>query len=450
MNKKYYTILILAIQIAAGFIYGYVREENADRIREPRLVGDTEDYFHNAGLPVFSLEFWTDARPPITALLWKFAGSDPEAIFKLQLFFSIASWIALAFAAAHALKTGWLKPLIFIVTLAFSVSRDVFMWDPFMGSESISLSFMALFLAAAVWLFAGWATYKAALLVILAFFFAFTRDTNAYLLLMIAGLISVVFAFSIHRHKAWMVGGAFLLIFLASSQLSLLGLRPYRAILMNTSLRIFPSEIYTEYFRQHGMPVDDRLVRMARNMQPGETFAVNMALMFDQDQEEFRQWALGPGPREYVRFLWFYKAETFQNVFLETPEESFYPDVYYYTATGYRPIIANDRIAEFLYPTRFGLIFFFAVNLIAAFVAAFAWRDGRALWLIPVLMILLSYPQAVLVWAADVNDVARHSIPHNVLMRLGFWFLIFFVADFLLTDLPARMPFLQRLRNPTA
>lgn len=85
MNKKYYTILILAIQIAAGFIYGYVREENADRIREPRLVGDTEDYFHNAGLPVFSLEFWTDARPPITALLWKFAGSDPEAIFKLQL-----------------------------------------------------------------------------------------------------------------------------------------------------------------------------------------------------------------------------------------------------------------------------------------------------------------------------------------------------------------------------
>ncbi|MCK6583112.1 MAG: hypothetical protein L6Q49_08450 [Anaerolineales bacterium] len=318
MNKKYYTILILAIQIAAGFIYGYVREENADRIREPRLVGDTEDYFHNAGLPVFSLEFWTDARPPITALLWKFAGSDPEAIFKLQLFFSIASWIALAFAAAHALKTGWLKPLIFIVTLAFSLSRDVFMWDPFMGSESISLSFMALFLAAAIWLFAGWATYKAALLVILAFFFAFTRDTNAYLLLMIAGLISVVFAFSIHRHKAWMVGGAFLLIFLASSQLSLLGLRPYRAILMNTSLRIFPSEIYTEYFRQHGMPVDDRLVRMARNMQPGETFAVNMALMFDQDQEEFRQWALGPGPREYVRFLWFYKAETFQNVFLET------------------------------------------------------------------------------------------------------------------------------------
>jgi hypothetical protein len=365
------------------------------------------------------------------------------------LYFSIASWIALAFASARASKNGWLKALIFIVTLAFSLSRDIFMWDPFMGSESISLSVMALFLAAALWLMSGWTTYKAVLLAVTAFFFAFSRDTNAYLLLMIAGIIAVVFAFTPHRYKAWAVGAVFALIFLASSQLSLMGLRPYRAILMNTSLRIYPSEVYTEYFRQHGMPVDDRLVQMARNPEPGETFAVNMALMFDEDQEKFRQWALGPGPREYVRFLWFYKAETFQNVFLETPEESFYPDVYYYTATGYRPIIANDRIAEILYPTRFGLIFFFAVNLAAAFVAALAWRDRRALWLVPVSMILLSYPQAVLVWAADVNDVARHSVPHNVLMRLGFWFLIFFVADSLLADLPARMPFLQRRRNPT-
>jgi hypothetical protein len=153
------------------------------------------------------------------------------------------------------------------------------------------------------------------------------------------------------------------------------------------------------------------------------------------------------GSSEYVKFLWFYKADTFQKVFTETAGPSFYPDVYYYTATGYKPILKDARISELLYPTRFGLVFFFAANIVAAFIAAFAWRDRRVLWLLPLLMILFTYPQAVLVWAADVNDVARHSIPHNVLLRLGTWMLAFFVLDSLFEDLSERSTFFRRLRS---
>jgi hypothetical protein len=416
-------------------------------VKEPRIFGDTGDYFHDAGLPVFSREFWTDARPPITALVWKLVNSDPQGIFQIQLYFSILSWAVLAFAAASAVESPLLKPFGFALVLAFSLSRDVFMWDPFLGSESVALSLTALFLAAAIWLLTEWQTYKAILLIFISLLMVLTRDTYAYLLLMIAIINIPVFWFTAQRRHALSVSLAFLVIFILSSQLAEAGLRPYRAVLMNTALRIYPSDTYTDYFRTHGMPVDDRLVEMSRNIEPGKKFAVNIALTFDEDQEAYRQWALEHGNAAYVRFLWFFKADTFQKVFTETAGQSFFPDVFYYTATGYRPIIQDARIAEILYPTRFGLFFFFAANMIAAFCAAIAWREGKVLWYIPLLMILLCYPQAVLVWAADVNDIARHSISHNVLLRLGLWLLIFFVLDFVLERMAARFSNVGWLKN---
>lgn len=444
MSKRIFSTLLIIFQLAAFAYFAWLRIDNADIVHEPRSFGDTNDYFHNASLPVFSRDFWIDARPPVTALFWKLVDSDPEKIFTLQLYFSIVCWGILAFISAGTVKNILLKPALFVLVLAFTLSRDIYMWDPFLGSESIGLSLTALFLAASLSLLTKWNGWVAGAVVFLALLIVFTRDTYAYLLLMIAAVVFVVFWFSSYRWHAAGVSLAFVLIFLFSSQLATVALRPFRAILMNTALRVFPSEEYTEYFRHHGMPIDDRLVQIARNPEPGKKFTVNIAFTFDEDQEEFRQWAMGPGRVEYVKFLWFYKAQTFQNVFTETPGQSFYPDVYYYTATGYRPIIKDARISELLYPTRFGLVFFFAANLFAAFIASLAWRDKKSLWLAPVLMILLSYPQAVLIWAADANDISRHSIAFNILLRLGVWMLIFFVADSLLADLPARMKFLKR------
>ncbi len=446
--QKIKHITLLLIQICAIGYFAWLRIDNARDVREPRSFGDTGDYFRNAESPIFSKEFWTDARPPVTALFWKLVDADPEKIFDLHLYFSIVAWSILAFALAYSVKSYLLKPFAFVFVLAFSLSRDIYMWDPFLGSESIALSLTALFLAAAIWLLVEWKPYKAAAVIFTALLMVLTRDTYAYLFLMIAIIILPVFWFSKHRVNAVAISFAFFVIFVMSSQLAVLGLRPFRAILMNTSLRIYPSETYTEYFRQHGMPVDDRLVAMARDIQPGEKFAVNIALTFDEDQEDFRQWALDEGSSEYVKFLWFYKANTFQEVFTKTPGPSFYPDVYYYTATGYKPIVEDARISELLYPTRFGLVFFFAANIIAAFIAAFAWLDKKYLWLLPLILILLTYPQAVLVWAADVNDIARHSISHNVLLRFGVWMLIFYILDSLLLNISTRLPFFKRTEFP--
>lgn len=446
--KKTYALAFLLFQIFAVTYYGYLRIHNAERVKQPRSFGDTGEYLHNANLPILSREFWTDLRAPGTALLWKTVNSDPERIFQLQLYLSICAWALLAYCASQALKSNWLKPLLFSLILAFSLSRDIFMWDPFLGSESIALSFMALFLAASIWLIQEWKTYKLVFILFFAVGMVLTRDTFAYLLLMVALINLPVFWRSPYRSKALALSFAFVVIFAFSSQLAELGLRPYRAILMNTALRIYPSNEYTDYFRQHGMPISERLVEMSRNPEAGQKFAVNIALTFDDDQAAYRQWAKASGHAEYLKFLWFFKADTFQKVFTETAGQSFFPDVFYYTATGYRPIIKDARLAEILYPTRFGLFFFFIANLLAAFFVPIFWRKREINGYIPLLMILLAYPQAVLVWAADPNDIARHSIAHNVLMRLGVWLLLFFVLDFLLPSLSAQLTFGNRTKNP--
>jgi hypothetical protein len=438
MSKRIFNIVLIVFQLTAFSYYAWLRIHNANLVREPRTFGDTNAYHANADLPIFSREFWTHERPPLTALFWKAAGNQPERIFGLQLYFSILAWGILAVAAASVVQSQALKPFAYSIVLAFSLSRDVFMWDPFLGSESISLSLAALFSAASLWLLLEWDWRKAALVVFIALLLVLTRDTYAYFLLMVAAAALPVFWFSAYRWQAVGISAAFVLLYLFSAWISVLGMRPFRAVLMNTALRIYPSEAYTAYFREHGMPVDDELAQLARNPQPGKKFSVYAALLLDADQEEYRRWALASGSSEYVKFLWFYKSDTFQKAFLETPGPSFYPDVYYYTATGYRPIIKDQRVSEILYPTRFGLLFFFAANLFAAFVSALAWRDRKALWFAPLLMILLTYPQAALVWAADANDIPRHAIAYNVLLRLGVWLLLFFILDATLLDLRSK------------
>lgn len=444
MSKKIFNIAWIVFQIAVFSWYAWLRIHNANLVREPRVFGDTDAYFRNAELSVISVEFWTHERPPMTALLWKIAGSQPESIFAMQLGLSLLAWGILAVAAACVMQAKILKPLTYALVLAFSLSRDIYSWDPFLGSESISLSFMALFIACALWLLSGWDWRKAALLLFLALLLALTRDTFAYFLLMTAAIIIPIFWLSAYRWQAVAVAAAFVLIYLLGAKISVLGQRPYRAVLMNTALRVYPSEEYTAYFRERGMPVDERLTALARDPQPGKKFVVYAALLNDADQADYRHWVETYGTAEYVRFLWFYKSDTLQKVFLETPGPSFYPDTYYYTATGYRPIIKDQRMTEILYPTRFGLVFFFAMNLFAAFISALAWRDRKALLLAPLLMILLTYPQATLTWAADANDIARHSIAHNVSLRLGGWLLIFFVADWALGELPERWRWLRQ------
>ena len=434
--------LLYGLFLVLFVLYTWLRIENGQFIREPRAgFGDTNDYFQIASLSIFSPSFWLSVKPPVIPIILKFLGENPKTISTFQLWFSIISWGLLSFVVASALQFDFLKPFAFSIILAFSMSEEIIMWDYLILSDSIALSLLALFFAVSLWTLLKWKGEKAALLIFLAMLMAFARDTFAYVLLMMAGILFIVFFVSNFKRQFLFVSVVFAIIFLASNALASAGYHWYSPLLNTIGMRILPNPEYLTYFEARGMPVNDAL--MERSGQPHHADSVAMA--FDERLESFRIWVRENGHREYIRFLWFYKADTIQNVFNDR-ELIFSPDLYFYTATRFRPIIQNSRLDELLYPNRYGFILFLVANLSAALFSAVAYYEKKTTWMLPIVLILLTYPQAVLIWNADSSDIARHSMYHNVMLRLGVWILVFFVLDFFVEKLKYNyQPFMERI-----
>ena len=395
---------------------GYIllRVRHIMKIREPRQFYDTVEFMEIASRPVTSPTFWAGIKPPVTALLFKLCDSDPVRIMFAQAWISIIAWGVLALVLALIVRNFWLKPVVFVTVLSFSLVQNVILWDSLVISESISISLMAIFLAAAFWLLEKWEWYRFALLAVSAFLLANTRDTYAYFLLMAGVLVLILLFFSTQRIRILLVSGLFFALFLMVSVLSAVGMRYVVPFLMTTGMRILPNEEYVAYFEKRGMPITPALMERS-----GKPIQADENMLFDPDLEDYRQWVVDNGRSEYLRFLWFFKADTLQNP-IRDAEWVLNPDLYYYAATGYRPIISSMRLNELLYSFRFGLAMSLFANLLAAALVIPAIQQRNPLWMIPIGLILLSYPQAVLVWNADAKEIARHSVSHVLMLRLGF------------------------------
>ena len=426
MRKSVYELWFLSFFMATSYAcYIWLRVQHILKISEPRIFYDTSEYFEVGSHSLTSSLFWIAKRPPLVPLFFKLLGMDPARIVTVQLWISILAWGILALVLVLVMHTFWLKPLTFMLILLFSLVQNVIMWDALILGDSLALSLLALFLASSLWLLAEWQTYRFILLVISSILLALVRDTYAYFLLMAgAGLLTFIF-FTRQRRRVLMVSGLFFSLFLAVNMLAAMGMRWYLPLLMTVGLRILPNPEYVAYFEAHGMPVSDLV--MERAGKPIQ--ADNVALLYDPVLEKFRLWVKENGRSEFIKFLWFFKADSLQNPIREV-DLVFNPDVYYYAATGFRPILRDVRLNELLYPTRFGILASFLANIIAAIMLYPAFRYRNHLWTVPLMLILLSYPQAVLIWNADANDIARHSVYHVIMLRLGFWLLILFGLDF--------------------
>src|SRR3990172_10568173 len=151
-------------------------------------TADTPAYLRVSGEALLSKEFWSNARPPVFPLLLKYYAADVIKVAAFQTAFSIFAWGMFALSLAYSLN-GILRPVAFALVLALSLDRHIAGWDLVLLTESLSISLMALFLAAWLWLLRSWSWGKVAVLSLVALPWAFARDTNGWILLMIASLI---------------------------------------------------------------------------------------------------------------------------------------------------------------------------------------------------------------------------------------------------------------------
>jgi hypothetical protein len=418
-------ISLLTFYFAAFLLYAAVRIISFQSIEEPRLWPDSRVYLKIASEPLWSSSFWAGGRPWTTPLVYKVLRNDLPSIARFQLGLSILCWGLLALAVARAVRSPWIKPIAFGMILLFSLSAEVIMWDGVILSDSISISLMALLIAGGLWLLEGWGWFKAAAVALVAFTWAFARDTNAWILLMIAGALSVGATVRVIQGRYLLLAAAFAVIFAVNDVTANRANRWEVAFMNIVGLRILPSPEPTAYFAARGMPVTPALMERKNK----KTWTDNWAFARDPALQSFRDWMYERGKSTYMRFLLSHPAFTIQEP-LRHPEELLASELRNYAPVKFSAIL-KGVLAEAIYPKKWALLWIWAAVLaVGLAVGLRLWTFNPAV-VIALLLIVLAYPNAALQWHGDPNEIDRHGLQAGMHLRLGIWLLLIFAADML-------------------
>ncbi|MGE5777284.1 MAG: hypothetical protein ACM33V_13750 [Chloroflexota bacterium] len=215
LPKPTLVYILLAFILAA---YAGMRILNlAQAVQKVKSTADTISYVRISQEPVLDADFFAGSRPFVFPLLLKLFGDNAEAVAWTQGIFSILSWSLLAVSLAYSLHTPILRLAAFVFILVFSLYRYIIGWDSVLLTESLSLSLMALFLASWFWLIRQWHWERAAFVMVVALFWTFTRDTNAWVVFMIAAFLVFLAALRLIDRRYLLLSAAFLVMFFLSN-----------------------------------------------------------------------------------------------------------------------------------------------------------------------------------------------------------------------------------------
>ncbi|MFH1478102.1 MAG: hypothetical protein ABIH24_11530 [Verrucomicrobiota bacterium] len=412
-------------------------------------AGETFDslvFKEMAALPWTDAGLWGGLKPPLAALCYKILKIHPQTIITFQIIFALLCWGLLAWTVAQAITTPWLKPPAYTLVLLFGLSTDIIPWDFMILSESLSISFFALLTAMTFRLLNKWHPAKLVAVIITGGMWAFCRETNAWLLLSLAIVIGVIG--SLHRERrvaCFVLASCWLAFFAANSLSAKLGAQPWTVPATSTDAafelpprmgqrwvfpflnvltqRILPDPAKVKWFADQGMPVTTDLMHLAGQWGAGNNFA---AYRLDSLQS-LRAWLLNHGRSVYVKYLVVNWRATIlapcRNIKSLLSAETGEP-----LPPGFVPILPSWLSAGIYLPPVFPFWPWIA-GLTAFAGLGFACWNRRRLWWVPLGLLLLSYPHALLVWHGDAMSVERHALLLQIQVRLAFWIILLFVVD---------------------
>jgi hypothetical protein len=289
-----------------------------------------------------------------------------------------------------------------------------------MLTESLSLSLMALFLAGWLWLLQGWRWYKVTVLLVLALAWSFCRDTNAWVLLMIATVLLLFVIANRLDRKFLVISIAFGIFFFLSSRTADLGGRwvyPFQNVL---GRRLLPDPQAVTFFESCRMPVSPALLSLAGEYADGE----DRAFYNSPDLENYRAWLQVHGKSCYTKWL---LSNPLRSIQQPLPE--------------FNTLVGIQKLPAFLFSRRFSpvvparvealltlrqqALWAFVITSIAAMIVLFSgiWAKKKTWW-IPVMLIALIYPHYFIIWHGDVQGIERHVVAVGIQLYLGMWMMI--------------------------
>ncbi len=433
---------------------------------------DTFTYAAVAQAGPFSADFWAGARPFTLPLAFKVFGLTRDALggpdfllrarafTRFQALFSLLSFTALGLVAAWHVERRVLKSAMLTLIVALGLTLDVSQWNKMLLSESLTMSLMSLMVAA--WLVAfrtlgRWEELslwrRMALLLLFAVIitlFSFTRDTNAYLLLILGA--TVLIAFAVKRVRAHPGAGALLAaaaIMIAVSMLQDASLRkgdrwliPFLNVFRT---RILEDERATRYFEEHGAPIQE-VYQSLLDIECEEDNCRELYQFLERDGGGWRllTWIKSRGRYVYVRYL---IADPVALVLapLEDIDHMVSPDSSEYRRREHPDPAWFGALRGILYPKKVGLVLTWAAVLLA--VLSFAlWRQPQSVdYLVPVVLLATAFPLMIVVWHGDAVELERHAAQIAFQLRLALWMGSGFALGYLQREVG---PFLRRAGGP--
>jgi hypothetical protein len=419
MLRRLFFIALFILYIAARLAF------SGPALAKPRVMDDTTAYLRISGQPLLDVDFWGSSRPLVFPLLLKIAQQDFFTAAALQLGLSILAWTLLALSVAASFRTLGLSLFSFGLIFALSLVRSLAGWDFTMLTESLSVSWFVIFLAAGIWLLHEWRIERVIALIIVGFFLAFTRDTNAYLLLMLAGLLSLAVVFRQAGPRVLILVAAFVGIFLLNNANADLGGRWVFPFLNVVGRRILPNAQAVEFFEVNcEMPVTADLLALEGELANGQ----DRAFYNDPSLADFRTWMRERGKICYMFWLVKNPIQSGGDAFVEFGPLIAFTEVDNYLARPYTPILPKS-VESILYPDRYILWIWAAVTL-AAIIATLtrAWRTNP-LWVAFILLVVPIFPHLFITWHGDAMAPSRHALSVGLELYLSGWLLLFLLIE---------------------
>jgi hypothetical protein len=401
-----------AFPLYAGLVSVYVVARAGGFSNIHIWTTDTPSYEETAAQPLFSVSFLGGTRSLTVPLVYK-AVSSPDAQIVVQLVISTLCWLVLAVAVARAIRHELVRIPAFATVLAFSLIREVTLWDTYRLSESLTFSLMALMLAAWLELVRRPSPLRAAAVLVVLFFWTFARDSNAYVVLVLATLAAVSMVDTRWRRLKLALAVGCASIFAASFASAEAGKRWQLPVKDVVFRRVLETPDMSRYFAEHGLPVEGNWtvppwLEQARGVYAGYLVrhpGYTLAAPFHGRQE-----ALYSTPNNLRSVL--------------------VPDL--------GPYNTNEGIGFMRPPHVLRQIFFqqdlrALLALVAGAAAVAIAVGGRVrpelVWIVPVVILATTYPHLLVVWHFSGYEVDRHALQAAILLRLGAFLLFLFALD---------------------
>jgi hypothetical protein len=452
--KKWICYGLIAIGFAIVAFYGLQTCLGIfNRSIHPVGGGDTGVYLGMAAQKWSSPHFYHGWRPPTVPIFYSLVNGakNQHNIIMLQVIISYVSWIFLACMTVHVLKDYLAKIFAFFL-IAFIPLNSFMHYENFVIlSESLSISFLAIFLGAFLWYYNKRSMLSVIFLAIVALIFAFTRDTDAYRVLLMTLPILLLIVQQIRnktrrvmRHAVLFI--IFILIFIGSNLSSnniacsdcgtpYTNDRWWMPLTNNIYMRILPFEDRVKYFEIHGLPVTPALMAMKHKVASSN----NWQSATDPKLAAQREWSHFHGRQTFIKYLITHPEYVFSSAF-EYRDLLLYmggtPNAWFYEMTA--PINARILSVFFLNDYRDLKVFIVLcpLSLILVFIIYMSKRKGTEgrVMMIPLIfyIILTTIPLGLLMFHGDTLGIERHSFTNIIQMNSGFVLFYLFMADLLM------------------